>query len=192
MDDRAGYSDLDAFREKPCGRKAEWIVIGDVLAGGAGFVATCRDCYRRTLGKHSPESAEDLVPASVFKDDFGRDPMCGDDDESSGLARAIDEAVARVDEDPVTHLQLVRLLKDRDLKARIHRIAIERRFGRLESSVKILANVAAACLAVLIADASRKWIPWGEWSWGAVFVCVYFLANRLIRLGRFTKHLKTT
>src|SRR5450631_339200 len=157
------YPDLNAFREKPCGRKAEWIVIGDVLDGGADFVVTCRECYQKGLGRYSLSTNDDLIPAGIFKDDFGRDPMCGDED--LGLSFAIEEATKEVADGPQSRPGFVRWVKRRDIEARFHRVAIHRRFQRIESSVAILSSIASIAVAIYAANASKKWLPWGEWSW---------------------------
>jgi hypothetical protein len=181
--------DLGTFGDdkKPCGRKADWVVINDVLNGGGDFVVTCRECYKKGLGRFA-KSHDELVPAWIFKNDVGRELLC--DDEDGGLYDAFVEATKDVDDVPFTRREFARWLKYRDLEARFHRIAIHRRFERLESSVGMLTTIASISVALYAANRSKPWIPWGEWSWGAVFVIVWGLLDRLLRLGRFTSRTK--
>jgi hypothetical protein len=176
--------------EKPCGRKAEWIVVGDVLDGGEGFVATCRECYQNGIGKSFPDTADNLVLASAFGGSFGREPMCGDDDDSRELYDAIDAATKGAKDTPLSHRAFAQSRVESEIRARAHRIVIHRRFQRLELSVGMLTRIVAIAVGLYAADASKKWLPWGGWSWTAVFGIVSVLFDRLIRLGRLTKSAK--
>jgi hypothetical protein len=158
-----------------------------VIDGGGDFLVLCRECYSKGIGK-SASTSDDLVPASIFKDDFGRDPLCGDED--LGLLRAIEEATEGIDEVPLSRPAFVRWVKRRDIEARFHRIAIHRRFERLESALGMLSNIASVAGALYAAEASKRWLPWGWWSWIAVFFVARAVLDRLIRLGGLTKPAK--
>jgi len=175
--------------ESPCGRKAEWFVIGDMLDDGSDFVVTCRECYKKGLGRFR-DTADDLVPAVVFKEEIGRDPLCGDE-ESLGFWEAFNEATKTVSEEQLTKREFARWLKERDLYAHIHRVAVYRRLQRLESSIGLLAEIAAVGLAKIAADQIQAWYPQGgRFLWWSSAIAVGVVIWRLISWGRLRKHLK--
>ena len=173
---------------KPCGRKAEWFVIGEVLDGGNDFIVTCRECYQKGLGRISPATPEDVVPARVFQDVLGRELMCEyHSDWNPEINAAIKQKVELVEDVPLSRPEFSKWVVRRDLSAKIHRIAIHRRFQRVEQSVGILTTVASVAIALQIADGVKKWLSF-SWAWPVSFVAAYLLLDRLIRLGRFRKY----
>lgn len=137
-----------------------------------------------------PENADDLVPASAFEKNFGSPPMCGDNDKSSQFFGVTDRVAESTSEDLATHRQIERLVAERDIRAYVHRIAIERRFSRLESWVARLTGVAIWAVATFAANHvsrlfrrdSDSWV-WFVTAWG-----VGLVAFRWIHLGRFRKY----
>jgi|SRR6185312_4577095 hypothetical protein len=142
------------------------------------------------LGRISPATAEEVVPARVFQDDLGRELMCEyHSDWNPEINAAIRDKVAQVENVPQTRPEFFKWVLRRDLSAKIHRIAIHRRFQRIEQSVGILTTVASAAIALQIADAMKKWLSL-SWAWPVTFFAAYLLLDRLIRLGRFSKYAK--
>lgn len=173
--------------KKPCGRKADWVVIGDVFHGGEDFVVTCRECYTKGMGRFANEH-DDLVPAWIFREDVGRELMCGD--EEGGLSNAFYAATKDVEDVPYMRPEFHRWVLYRRLTDRFQRIAIDRRLQRLDSTVKILTSIVVLASAAFLAESAEKRLPWPKWSWGVVFVVAWVVLDRLIRLGRFTKRAK--
>jgi len=182
-------SPWNADRTK-CGRPAVWISVGDVEEDG-WFEATCRECYGRTHAMF-PHYADNLVPALIFKDSFPRTPMCGDSSRSSDLTEAIAESAAHESKDSVTYESFERWRMRESIKAHAHRVAIDRRFERLEG----LANRSGATIALAGGFYVANWVSrtvhrvTEDWIWYIVFFCATFVIGRWIELGRFRRHIK--
>jgi hypothetical protein len=181
------------YTPKPCGRKADWLVIGDVLDGGAGFVAVCRDCYKRGLQRARPATPDELVPAWIFKEELGKEPMCGDDDDSSALWEAIHSATEKVPEAPVNDRQFTRWVRFHDLRAHVHRVALERRLKRMESASSNIATAGSGILGILAALQVTKALGleegWPRWlAIGVTFLSVSALSNWYLLSRRIRKY----
>jgi hypothetical protein len=182
--------------EKQCGRKADWITIGEVSDLGLRHaVLTCRECYKKRSGKSWFEdwfgTDDELVPASQFKDEIGRDPMCGDD--FAAVISAIYETTADVEDEPVKQRDLTRWERFEAIDDRLVRIATDRRLQRLERAVGFSSVVVAAIVAKWVANElkSWSWLPSGTWAQGAVLFLVFFGLGRFLRVGLFKPGAKT-
>lgn len=174
----------------PCGRRADWVTIGDVLSGGSDCAVMCHECYVKLFGR-SHESGDDMVNARAFTEDVGRELLC--DDEEGGLYRAFVEATKDVDDVPYTRREFALWLKSRAFQDKLHRIAIHRRFERVESWVGRLTTIASIVLAVYAVDRLKAWLPWllsAGWAWGLAFAIAWLSLDRFLRLGRFSSREK--
>lgn len=175
--------------DEPCGRKADFVLVGSPQDGGEGFVATCRECYRKHY-RVRPESAEGAVDARAFRYELPvGELMCGDDDASPGLWRRIEEAADGAKDEPVTKRELWYGRMVSDLRARAYHIAVARRIAKIEGAIAILGNLTAILFGVAVANYAVKQLGTRDLIFPVVFIPVYLGLRRLIILGRFRKHI---
>jgi hypothetical protein len=178
---------LLAMGTSDCNRPAVWVISDGVRGGGDGFFAQCRECYKRTTYYYFPETADDLLPASLFEKDLGRHLMCGDKAVSSEYMNATEPT-----DDPATRRELYGWIAERGIRNHVHREAIEKRFLHLKSWAVRLTIAVALAIGFYAANCASRALhreP-DDWVWYGVLLCVGLVVARWILLGRFRKHIK--